>query len=897
MPIFLKISYFRLVTIPIIRFHSKQSKSNLINILKGMPKEQKHIAEAQKQRKKIKERISKYVPGKVTLQVLGTGAKGAPRALYMFSDQSRYLFNCGEGTQRLAHEHKMKLAKLEHIFITQPVWKNIGGLPGTALTIQDVGVPEITLHGPPGLDEVFAATKRFVVIRDLKIHMADCSENNVFEDNVISVRYVPLTRTSNLVVDDNQSAKTSENGDDFKNAEVNATVVQSEASTSTRNEKKLRRRSASSSSTSEEIVEDNVDYYAHEHSGRRITPNLVSITSQQILQDTKEKGISMTYICRLQPRPGALNLDKCVRMGVPPGPLLGKLKGGEDVVLPNGNVVTSKDVCEPDDAGPVFIVVDCPSEEYLDSLTNSEELKRHQIFATEDCDIATLVVHFTPADVVQHPRYKKWMENFSASTQHMILNETNSCMGSQAVHRIQYKLNMLSEDFFPLLSEKGMEIVNDNPGIHLNKKQKCEEKDLTSPSSLQNDLKLENLSVKSRPASPTEPYIFPKTFCSFHLRPKLGLDRLAELKVNPAEYLKETMEVENFSSTLQELCNNLKRDRKNLDISQYPQILFLGTGSCIPNKTRNTSGILLKLNESQNMLLDCGEGTCGQIIRFFGHEEADRVLANISAIYISHLHADHHIGLIGLLQGRRRALDNLKMKKEQVYLFAPKQILAWLNFYDKCFENIRKEFHLVPNGDLIFNNQTLSESTKEIVLEKLGMSRISTCFVRHCPNAFGVAFTDKNGRKITYSGDTMPSDNLVELGTNSDVLIHEATMEDELAHEAVIKMHSTTSQAIDIGKRMNAKHILLTHFSQRYAKLPRFNDNFAENVGIAFDNMQVRIDELPLVPHLYPALRLMFAEHYEELEHKAVKRQLKIEKQREASINRNDKRKQNEVIR
>lgn len=65
-------------------------------------------------------------------------------------------------------------------------------------------------------------------------------------------------------------------------------------------------------------------------------------------------------------------------------------------------------------------------------------------------------------------------------------------------------------------------------------------------------------------------------------------------------------------------------------------------------------------------------------------------------------------------------------------------------------------------------------------------------------------------------------------------------MEDELAHEAVIKMHSTTSQAIDIGKRMNAKHILLTHFSQRYAKLPRFNDNFGENVGIAFDNMQVR---------------------------------------------------------
>lgn len=45
----------------------------------------------------------------------------------------------------------MKLSKLEHIFVTQGSWENIGGLPGVALTIQDVGVPEITLHGPKGI--------------------------------------------------------------------------------------------------------------------------------------------------------------------------------------------------------------------------------------------------------------------------------------------------------------------------------------------------------------------------------------------------------------------------------------------------------------------------------------------------------------------------------------------------------------------------------------------------------------------------------------------------------------------------------------------------------------------------------------------------------------------------
>lgn len=73
------------------------------------------------------------------------------------------------------------------------------------------------------------------------------------------------------------------------------------------------------------------------------------------MQERKIKGISMAYICKLQPRPGALLLEKCVDYGVPPGPLLGKLKGGEDVTLPSGVIVRASDVCEPDDPGPVFI--------------------------------------------------------------------------------------------------------------------------------------------------------------------------------------------------------------------------------------------------------------------------------------------------------------------------------------------------------------------------------------------------------------------------------------------------------------------------------------------------------------------------------------------------------------
>ena len=62
-----------------------------------------------------------------------------------------YQFNCGEGCQRLANEHKMKLSKLSHIFITHSSWDNMGGLPGMALTLQEMGIPQLSIYGPKSL--------------------------------------------------------------------------------------------------------------------------------------------------------------------------------------------------------------------------------------------------------------------------------------------------------------------------------------------------------------------------------------------------------------------------------------------------------------------------------------------------------------------------------------------------------------------------------------------------------------------------------------------------------------------------------------------------------------------------------------------------------------------------
>lgn len=123
----------------------------------------------------------------------------------------------------------------------------------------------------------------------------------------------------------------------------------------------------------------------------------------------------------------------------------------------------------------------------------------------------------------------------------------------------------------------------------------------------------------------------------------------------------------------------------------------------------------------------------------------------------------------------------------------------------------------------------------------------------------------------------MPCDELVNLGYKCHLLIHEATHEDEMITQARLKRHSTISQAIEMGHKMKAAHTLLTHFSQRYAKLPRLPDCDKElkSVGIAYDNMEIRFSDLPLLDLFYPALRLMFSEYIIEMDKKALKKQMR----------------------
>ena len=104
-----------------------------------------------------------------------------------------------------------------------------------------------------------------------------------------------------------------------------------------------------------------------------------------------------------------------------------------------------------------------------------------------------------------------------------------------------------------------------------------------------------------------------------------------------------------------------------------------------------------------------------------------------------------------------------------------------------------------------------------------GLSNLVACAVSHCYGAMAVSLTLPNGFKVSYSGDCRPSKAFAKIGRNSTVLIHEATFDDELQGDATAKKHSTISEAIGVAVAMRAKRVILTHFSQRYQKIPNMD--------------------------------------------------------------------------
>lgn len=528
------------------------------------------------------------------------------------------------------------------------------------------------------------------------------------------------------------------------------------------------------------------------------------------------------------------------------GPLISALKDGKSVTF-NGRQIHPEEVCTTTDPGPLFIVVECPSEDFVQAISTNQQLGRYQTGGAEDP--AALVVHMTPESVLKTDEYKQWMERFPSTTEHLILNEQVCTVHNIRSHKIQTQLNLIHPEIFP---------------------------------------ELKDYKTKETQAALHVPNVRAECLLKFQLRPKIEWQRDAIPSCDTKKFVDEAAKVPHFLSKVEECKRFCSTDAAVLSgqVEKYPQVVFLGTGSALPMKIRNVSGTLVNISSSQSVLLDCGEGTFGQLCRHYG-DNVDDALARISTVFISHMHADHHTGLLKLLYQRDRALTTLGKAFTPIYLVGPAQIMTWLNLYHNHCEEILSHVNMVPNRALCEGAEVAKYKTKSFIqamLKKTDLEKFETCSVQHCKGAFACCITHRSGWKLAFSGDTMPCDALAHMGKNATLLIHEATLEDGLEAEAVEKRHSTTSQAIGIGVKMNAEFIMLNHFSQRYAKIPLFSEDFDHRVGISFDHMRIRFGDFRVLPRLIPSLKALFATEIEEMEERRERRELKQMKEASAEL-------------
>ena len=298
------------------------------------------------------------------------------------------------------------------------------------------------------------------------------------------------------------------------------------------------------------------------------------------------------------------------------------------------------------------------------------------------------------------------------------------------------------------------------------------------------------------------------------------------------------------------------------------EITFLGTTAGIPTKYRNHAAIHLQYRTENEFsyLFDCGEGTQRQIFA------AGLNFMRINEIFISHWHADHFAGLLGLMETM-----NLEQRTRDLKIFGPEatrfvETLLELGYASKRFDvtpvdvphegsEITKllekdEFyiasipvrHAIPAVGYAFVEKDRIKIDKSKA-KKLGLPDKGPIFKRIKEKGFAV-FGGKKigldeiskvelGKRVVYSGDTMATDNIVKIAQNADLLIHDSTFFTDTLEKDY--RHTTVDQVLKIAKDADVKQLILTHISRRYQDVNELKEKIEgqKNVSIAKDFMKV----------------------------------------------------------
>lgn len=785
------------------------------------------------------------------VSILSTPTADTPGVcLLLHFDNRRYIFgHVSEGTQRLMVQRKMAISKIEHIFLAGTIdWKNTGGLLGMILSLADVtagqklaiedqnqqrrtagrkevvssAIAALNIHGGKNLMHSIATARRFVFRRGLPLNVNEIRGSQGeesptttterrpdFEDEFIRVWNLPLSlrgspsKKRKLDQDEVMADVTSEEADQRIREGVVRDMFGSTWTLDTLREMSLRdvqlpcKVFIRDESGHLQPYEGEIPREVHDRADVRVLIRTPWPASKLERLPMLSKALeSMCYIIKGNTRRGKFNPVMATSLGVDKRDFK-KLTAGESVTGKDGVVVTPDMVMEAPIEGSGFAMIDIPSKDLVQSFLSRPEWSNAEIMKNIE---AMYWVSSDQFNVETEHRLVDFMKQHS-SIKHIMFGQHISpnlvALESPAAQMI--KLNRVDPDRFPLPN------FNNQPSSNL-------------------DEALGSIAEIG------------KSGTALQLAPKVGFDN-----TNATPIMNTLQVIQEFMATGMDIIKMADEAREKIRDTAFlaqveelqtdipdleTEIIPLGTGSALPSKYRNVSANLIRVPGHGSYIIDCGENTLGQLRRVYGYEGADEILKDLRAVCISHLHADHHLGTASIL-ARWRTVNS----PHKLAIVATSKFHDWLQEYAGVeplgLENTVRVLlggprHIGNAAQVSIHLPTDPDPNSSAHKpEDFNLPIFESVYVDHCQDAMALVITfPHSGLKIAYSGDCRPSFPFAELGKGAHLLIHECTFEDELRGDAIAKKHSTLSEALAVGQEMKARRILLTHFSQRYPKLP-----------------------------------------------------------------------------
>jgi ribonuclease Z len=268
-------------------------------------------------------------------------------------------------------------------------------------------------------------------------------------------------------------------------------------------------------------------------------------------------------------------------------------------------------------------------------------------------------------------------------------------------------------------------------------------------------------------------------------------------------------------------------------------IVFLGTSGSVPTARRGLAGTLLRRG-GDRILFDCGEGTQRQLLR------ATVGLVELPEVFLTHYHADHYLGLPGMLK-----TFALRGREVPLTVYGPPGLVELFTVLKRIFGKLTYEVQLrelrpgegIERADYrIFafevehgvasNGYCLAENPRPgrfdvETARSLGVpegplfGRLQAGEAVEIPTGATVVPEQvlgppRAGRKIVLAGDTRPAREVLEVARESDVLVHEATFASEEQERADETLHATATGVAELARAARVKMLALTHLSNRY---------------------------------------------------------------------------------